>query len=341
MLVHIRSLAKDCVLSPDQAAATRNARLQEWGQPVLMLSSLLLAYYLPFEGLFLSYAILGPLHYLTQISWLHDRRYFMPDNPRRLFFVGTVIVLTAWVGLSGAPFEHSLLPRLELYGFAFVALSLFILPLVLIPSVHPAVQALLVVCVPVVVWALLHLNAVYLVGAFLLTTVFHTGVFTFSFLLTGARKSRSLPSIVSAGVWVCCVLLVFVVPPEINFRLQLNLFDDQRAFFDPVAEILGGRQPVLDNTWASAYGLLTFIFTYHYLNWFSKTELLKWHKVPLPRGLAIIALYLSAIGIYLYDYGIGFRALLFLSMLHVFLEFPLNLQTFRALKPFRGEAEGR
>lgn len=328
-------------MSSDQAAATQKARLQEWSQPLLMLSSLLLAYILPFEGLFLSYAILGPLHYLTQISWLYDRRCFMPDNLRRRFFVGAVVVLAAWIGLSGAPFEQSLLPRLDLYGFAFIVLSLFLLPLALRPSVHPAVQALLVACVPVIVWAMLHLNAVYLMAAFLMTTVFHTGVFTFSFLLLGARRTRSPANIVSAGVWVLCVIFVFVVPPEVSFRFSSGLFDGQRTLFDPAAEILGARQPGLDHSWASAYGLLTFIFTYHYLNWFSKTELLKWHQVPLPRGIAIVALYLSAIGLYFYDYGIGFRALLFLSLLHVFLEFPLNIQTFRALMTFRGDVQGR
>ena len=45
----------------------------------LLLASLALAYVLPFELLLLSYAILGPAHYFTEISWLHDRRYFLPQ----------------------------------------------------------------------------------------------------------------------------------------------------------------------------------------------------------------------------------------------------------------------
>src|SRR5579871_5336223 len=44
----------------------------------LLLAALALSYVLPFELLLLSYAILGPVHYLTQISWLHERRYFLP-----------------------------------------------------------------------------------------------------------------------------------------------------------------------------------------------------------------------------------------------------------------------
>ena len=42
----------------------------------LMLITAVLAYYFPFETFLLAYAYLGPLHYLTEISWLHDRQYF-------------------------------------------------------------------------------------------------------------------------------------------------------------------------------------------------------------------------------------------------------------------------
>lgn len=48
----------------------------------LMLGALAVSYVLPFELLLLSYIILGPAHYYTEISWLHDRSYFMP---RRAF----------------------------------------------------------------------------------------------------------------------------------------------------------------------------------------------------------------------------------------------------------------
>ena len=47
----------------------------------LMLSALGLAYILPFELLLLAYAVLGPAHYLTEISWLHDRQYFLSAKP--------------------------------------------------------------------------------------------------------------------------------------------------------------------------------------------------------------------------------------------------------------------
>ena len=41
-----------------------------------MFLSMLAAFMLPFETFLFAYAFLGPLHYLTEISWLHDRKYF-------------------------------------------------------------------------------------------------------------------------------------------------------------------------------------------------------------------------------------------------------------------------
>ena len=43
----------------------------------LILISLIIAYYLPFELFLFSYAVLGPLHYATEISWLDKKNYFV------------------------------------------------------------------------------------------------------------------------------------------------------------------------------------------------------------------------------------------------------------------------
>ncbi|HEX3468532.1 MAG TPA: hypothetical protein VHT05_10670, partial [Candidatus Elarobacter sp.] len=51
----------------------------------LMVLSCIAAYAFPFELFLFSYAVLGPLHYLTEISWLRDRGYFVrrPDAQAR------------------------------------------------------------------------------------------------------------------------------------------------------------------------------------------------------------------------------------------------------------------
>ena len=69
---------------------------------------------------------------------------------------------------------------------------------------------------------------------------------------------------------------------------------------------------------------IAFAYTYHYLNWFSKTSIIRWHQVNRSRLIGIVALWLLAVGLYGFDYRVGFIALYTLSFMHVFLEFPLN-----------------
>jgi len=81
---------------------------------------------------------------------------------------------------------------------------------------------------------------------------------------------------------------------------------------------------------------IAFAYTYHYFNWFSKTSIIKWHEAGAVRLTAVAVLWLAAVGVYAYDYVIGVRVLFCLSLLHVYLEFPLNhvsiLGTYRELR---------
>src|SRR6476620_5858617 len=69
----------------------------EYANIGLMVLSLVMAAVVPFELFLISYAILGPLHYLTEISWLHDRKYFTKGNNNQivLLIIGGLIVLKA------------------------------------------------------------------------------------------------------------------------------------------------------------------------------------------------------------------------------------------------------
>ena len=87
---------------------------------------------------------------------------------------------------------------------------------------------------------------------------------------------------------------------------------------------------------------IAFAYTYHYLNWFSKTSVIKWHQVPKKRLIVIGALWIAAVGFYLYNYSWGFNVLFLLSFLHVFLEFPLNHVTMVGIiKEIGGRIGGR
>jgi hypothetical protein len=73
---------------------------------------------------------------------------------------------------------------------------------------------------------------------------------------------------------------------------------------------------------------IAFAYTYHYLNWFSKTSVIGWHQVPRARVIVILIAWVASVALYLTDYSNGFRWLFLLSFLHVMLEFPLNHQSF-------------
>src|SRR5205814_7952864 len=88
----------------------------------LMLVSCLLAFAFPFELFLVSYAVLGPLHYLTEISWLHDRKYFTEsknrkrNNARRgwliLVALTLVVLIAGFVAVEGAGVQTS--PKWEI-----------------------------------------------------------------------------------------------------------------------------------------------------------------------------------------------------------------------------------
>jgi len=58
----------------------------------LMVVSCLVAFYLPFDLFLFVYAVLGPAHYLTEISWLHERNYFTKGK-RDFVLLGFLAVL--------------------------------------------------------------------------------------------------------------------------------------------------------------------------------------------------------------------------------------------------------
>src|SRR5215467_13394476 len=67
-------------------------RLTDLAHLALMLLALGLAYLVPFELLLLAYVVLGPAHYATEISWLHDRKYFLPQRGVALALAAVAII---------------------------------------------------------------------------------------------------------------------------------------------------------------------------------------------------------------------------------------------------------
>src|SRR5262245_146169 len=59
----------------------------------LMLAAAGGAFCYPFELFLVAYAVLGPLHYLTQISWLHSRGYFTSGRRDAVALIAGLLVI--------------------------------------------------------------------------------------------------------------------------------------------------------------------------------------------------------------------------------------------------------
>src|SRR5207302_8107584 len=77
--------------------------------------------------------------------------------------------------------------------------------------------------------------------------------------------------------------------------------------------------------------LLAFIYTYHYLNWFIKADVIRWADIPRARLALVVAASAASTALYFYDYAFGSKVLLALSLVHIVLEFPLDSLALRQL----------
>jgi hypothetical protein len=372
-----------------------------------MLITAVFAFFLPFETFLLAYAFLGPLHYLTEISWLHDRQYFTKGK------YDFVPLLLIGVALSYAAFAKDFEFNIDFYK-EFVALNLFdkLLVLALFSSLLFAFVKNLVVKIIAILFIFIFISGwlapensaensksttIFALTS-LLPTLIHVYLFTGLFMLFGALKSRSKTGLISVAAFIIIpIYLVYGLPvtPKKNYISDYGkeaYFADSTGFFNTNVSIL--RQfdltpnmtykyyinnfvkdsiekqnlilmwkdslnkdfiiqdqdhpnymksiPIADakqgslkeNWWSlvffSSAGIMlmrfiAFAYMYHYLNWFSKTEVIRWHKVPKIRFIAVLILWLTACALYAYNYSLGLSFLFFLSFTHVLLEFPLNM----------------
>lgn len=401
---------------------TKDTRINTWNI-ALMFISCAAAFVMPFEVFLFAYAVLGPLHYLTEISWLHDRKYYAQGKYDYLFLLIIGIIIT-WDYMAYRyqlwPYSDSETGNLKAItlniGDKFLLLAFFgAIVLAFVKNLWVKLGCLLLIFAFVNNWLHVSINDegnverndstfLYVLTS-LVPTLIHVYVFTGFFILFGALKSRSVSGLISFLVFIVCPLLLiflfqndqFVPATEYGrnaygntttsdgfFDLSQSIMDrfmgikpDETALNQQFAgltrdQLLAMAQKIPTEVWTdwvdrykleytstaefvnlndeglkdllrsdflhsswnnfiynSSAGVLlmrfiAFAYLYHYLNWFSKTEVIKWHQVPKMRLLIIAALWLFSLGIYAYDYALGLQWLFFLSFSHVLLEFPLN-----------------
>lgn len=306
----------------------------------LLAVSMLLAIRWPFEILLLAYAVLGPLHYMTEISWLHDRNYFLARR-RDIWplMAGGLVLIIAIIAFAAA--DKSVLHQAVENGALF---SIFGFPLVL--AATPSwVKRLLLLAVLVPACYLLartFLFAESLAGY--LPTVIHVYVFTGLFMLLGWLRRPSRDSAGAAMAFLLCPLLCWLAPQDWSAAAspwaERSFLGTLRGINDRIlgdAGLTFNRTEIIEHPASILITrVLALAYLYHYLNWFSKVQLIGWARISPVRGTAILALWLGAVALYFYDYLLGFVLLLILSFMHVVLEFPLNHRSFRQIGGLMG-----
>lgn len=298
----------------------------------LIILSCLVAFYIPFELFLFSYGILGPLHYLTEIGWLHKKNYFTKGKYDFLILTVTCIVMV-YYNFNPPKKGLGIIP--DLLAFAlFTSVALVFIKDWLYRAV--------VIVLAIISISYLNNASNYFVwiGIFL-PTIIHVFIFTWLFMLYGVLKERSWAGLTSVITLIVCSLLIFLIQPqnlfyqvsdytqrsyalfgELNYRL-ISLFN-----MDKITDI---KQIYTSNAGFVIMRFIAFAYTYHYLNWFSKTSVIKWHQVPKMVLAGTIILWIASVALYIIDYNLGLKVLFFLSFLHVFLEFPLNIVSFNGI----------
>jgi len=281
-----------------------------------MLAASCLAVLIPFELVLLSYAILGPGHYLTEISWLNGRQFFTPKKYDILIITG--VAATAF--LLRAP-------------YAYVVFYLFGLAFILLVTQSIAYRVLAFALVVAAGYFLLSGNILQTIFGLYVPTLIHVYFFTGAFMLFGALKDKSVSGYIAFIIFLACPVLLCVLFTDLHYTASgwaiTNYGDFGRL---NSITLRNPRMDVFNNPLSIILTrLIAFAYTYHYLNWFSKTRIINWHKMSIKRSVIIGIVWAASVALYFYNYRIGIKWLFMLSLAHVILEFPLNHRSFMGI----------
>lgn len=323
----------------------------------LMIVSCIVAFIIPFELFLFSYAVLGPLHYLTEISWLHKRKYFSPGRYDYILLVALTIIIV-FPGIFSFMYTEYGPKNMDGQTIVTSDISGMVRSL---SDLNPAIiffafaASLILILVKKFSYRLIGFLLLFIIGwlirsyefsrvifSMFLPTLLHVFVFTGAFILVGALKSNSKSGYASIFVFIgCAVSFFFILPDGTGYQISEYARRSYDVSFYTLNEqifksFINEPNPGADAIYFSNAGILitrfiAYAYTYHYLNWFSKTSIIKWHDVPKQQLFIIFALWVLSVVLYASNYYTGLMALYFLSFLHVVLEFPLNFQSFKQI----------
>lgn len=312
---------------------------------LLILTSLFLALLLPFELFLFSYAVLGPLHYLTEINWLNKNNYFIKKRKYVWVLMFFTFIISFIVLFRYFKFDTIFSSFLNYYSKLLINILIvtsffFSVGLVLFKDTKKILASLIVALLLGLIFLKFIPFSFLIIGVFL-PTIIHVYLFTLLFMIFGTLKSRS-----SIGVVAIVLLIsvpVFISLNSFSFSCETSeivksIFLETRfknviiAINQVISEVSIVDFNFSAETILKIQTFIAFSYTYHYLNWFSKISIIKWSKgISKSYLVLLLVLWLSSIGIYLYNYRMGVLTLYFLSLFHVIVEFPLNIISIKSV----------
>lgn len=308
----------------------------------LIFVSLALAVVMPFEMFLVAYAILGPLHYLTEINWLDNKSYF--TSSKKLWLGASVIFMLLITGpeviryFSGT--EISILNTVESYAPFVILVALY--AGTVFALTEDTGKRIIAIAVGAFLGQLLFAMPTVLVTlGILVPTVVHVFLFTALFMLYGAAKSRSGIGLLGVVILSICSALIFMVDTSELSAAATDWAKDSFGTYrfevvnNQMANVLGVGSLMQD--YFGGWGLkiqtfIAFAYIHHYLNWFAKTAVIGWHQgLKGTRFWAIVGVWLLLCALFVIDYRLGFFCTISLSFLHVILEFPLNAHSVKGI----------
>jgi hypothetical protein len=326
---------------------------------LLIWVTLFFAFQFPFQLFLFSYAILGPLHYLTEINWLDKKNYFLAHQNDKKHYLKAVIVSLLLLTITFAffelgkweftkPLQESILksnisqPLNTYTQWSFSALFVVFIFAVAFVSTPHWINRLLIIGICALSTLFLYKFTFFaLCFGLFLPTLIHVFLFTILFMWSGAKKGNSTWGYIN-------VISMFFVLVVIASKENLSLpSDTSQSTFDTfvatnfhrinyaITRLLGQSDGgnwnlQLPIVW-KVQTFIAFAYTYHYLNWFSKTSVIEWHKIDKKKMFITLILWAICCLMYYVDYRIGLVAIYVLSMLHVILEFPLNVASIKSI----------
>jgi hypothetical protein len=303
----------------------------------------------PFQLFLFSYIVLGPLHYLTEINWLEQQNYFLRPKDRSVF-VWSMIAIVVALGICTylpemdkwkltQPLHDAVYttPHENIVGFVrwsyVLILAAFVMSVAWVLTERWLLRA--VVMAFCLASSLLFYKmpvAAILFGIFL-PTIIHVFLFTICFMLYGSLKAKSVWGHLNVvSMFIVLAIIAFSTPatlyglPKSVIDLTiLSEFDRVNLAINQFLGTIGkGGLDVSSPAFLRVQAFIAFAYTYHYLNWFSKTSIIRWHRVPKKKLIFSVLVWGTSVGLFAVDYRLGFAASFALSVLHIFLEFPLN-----------------